>query len=94
MNTFNALVISPEDSVAVVTENIQKEETVCYQINGQTVNLNSVTPVPVYHKVAIKNIREGDNIYKYGQPIGRASQDIPAGTHVHTHNLVSVRETV
>ncbi|EAO1992898.1 UxaA family hydrolase [Salmonella enterica] len=94
MNTFNALVISPDDSVAVVTENIQEKGTVCYQINGQTVRLTSVTSVPVYHKVAIKNIHKGDNIYKYGQPIGRASQDIPAGTHVHTHNLVSVRETV
>lgn len=63
MNTFNALVISPDDSVAVVTENIQEKGTVCYQINSQTVRITSVTSVPVYHKVAIKNIHEGDNIY-------------------------------
>ncbi|ECA0405416.1 hydrolase, partial [Salmonella enterica subsp. enterica serovar Newport] len=61
MNTFNALVISPDDSVAVVTENIQEKGTVCYQINSQTVRITSVTSVPVYHKVAIKNIHEGDN---------------------------------
>lgn len=46
MNTFNALVISPDDSVAVVTENIQEKGTVCYQINGQKVRLTSVMNRP------------------------------------------------
>ena len=39
------------------------------------------------HKYALKFIKEGENIIKYGSPIGHATQDIEAGEHVHKHNL-------
>ncbi len=39
------------------------------------------------HKYAVCDIREGENIVKYGQPIGHAICDIKKGEHVHTHNL-------
>src|SRR5262249_28382663 len=39
------------------------------------------------HKVALKPIKKGDAIYKYGQIIGFAGEDIPAGGHVHVHNV-------
>ncbi len=39
------------------------------------------------HKYAICDIKKGENIIKYGQPIGHATEDIKKGDHVHTHNL-------
>lgn len=39
------------------------------------------------HKIALAGIRAGENIIKYGMPIGRATRDIQAGEHVHTHNM-------
>ena len=39
------------------------------------------------HKYALCDIKEGENIIKYGNPIGRATEDIKKGEHVHTHNL-------
>ena len=39
------------------------------------------------HKYAVRDISEGENIIKYGQPIGHATCDIKKGEHVHTHNL-------
>ena len=39
------------------------------------------------HKYALKFIKKGENIIKYGSPIGHATQDIEKGEHVHTHNL-------
>ena len=39
------------------------------------------------HKWAIRDIKEGENIIKYGCPIGHATCDIKQGEHVHTHNL-------
>lgn len=39
------------------------------------------------HKYAICDIKEGENVIKYGQPIGHATCDIKAGEHVHTHNI-------
>ena len=48
-------------------------------------------PIPIYHKMALHEIKAGEKVYKYGQPIGVASMDIEPGDHVHTHNLESAR---
>ncbi|MBE6680027.1 MAG: altronate dehydratase [Ruminococcaceae bacterium] len=39
------------------------------------------------HKYAVRDISAGENIIKYGMPIGHAIADIKKGEHVHTHNL-------
>ncbi len=39
------------------------------------------------HKYALCDIKAGENIIKYGNPIGHATCDIKAGEHVHTHNV-------
>ncbi len=39
------------------------------------------------HKYALRDIRAGEPIIKYGSPIGHATQDIARGEHVHSHNL-------
>ncbi|WP_428631888.1 UxaA family hydrolase [Sphingopyxis sp.] len=41
------------------------------------------------HKVALAPIARGDNVIKYGFPIGIATADIAAGAHVHSHNLAT-----
>ena len=39
------------------------------------------------HKYALRDIKEGENIIKYGNPIGHATCDIKKGEHAHTHNV-------
>lgn len=39
------------------------------------------------HKVAVKAIKNGENVIKYGYPIGHATKDIAEGEYVHTDNL-------
>ena len=39
------------------------------------------------HKYALRDIKEGENIIKYGNPIGHALSDIKKGEHIHTHNM-------
>ena len=39
------------------------------------------------HKYALCDIKRGENVIKYGNPIGHATEDIKKGDHVHTHNL-------
>ncbi len=39
------------------------------------------------HKYALCDIKEGENIIKYGNPIGHATADIKKGEHIHTHNM-------
>jgi altronate hydrolase len=43
--------------------------------------------IPFGHKIASEDIRKGEQIIKYGYPIGHASCDIKKGDHVHVHNL-------
>jgi len=45
--------------------------------------------VTLGHKVAARDITAGEKILKYGVPIGSATADIPAGAHVHLHNMKS-----
>jgi len=53
--------------------------------------LAPVKAIPSGHKLAVKQIRKGDQVLKYGQVIGNASQDIMPGDHVHIHNVMSNR---
>lgn len=45
--------------------------------------------IPLGHKVALRNIKSGENILKYGHPIGHATRDIGKGEWVHIHNMTS-----
>ncbi len=56
---------------------------------GETVT--TVEAIPSGHKCARRAIAAGELIFKYGQPIGRATTAIQAGAHVHVHNVESLR---
>ena len=45
--------------------------------------------IGIGHKVAARDIAAGEKVYKCGVPIGSAKEPIPAGSHVHLHNLKS-----
>lgn len=45
--------------------------------------------IEIGHKVAARDIKAGEKMYKCGVPIGSAKEPIPAGAHVHLHNLKS-----
>ncbi len=51
------------------------------------VALKETQGVPAGHKKAITDIKKGEAIIKYGNPIGYATEEIGAGEWVHTHNL-------
>jgi len=78
-----ALQIHPTDTVAVALTPLAAGETVL--AGGQTVTL--AEDIPAGHKFALRPIAGGEPVLKYGQPIGAAAVAIPAGAHVHTHNL-------
>ncbi|WP_158263542.1 UxaA family hydrolase [Aliiruegeria haliotis] len=57
------------------------------QVGTRQVTLE--TTVGMGHKVALAPIREGQDVMKYGFPIGVATCDIAPGAHVHLHNSAS-----
>jgi (2R)-sulfolactate sulfo-lyase subunit alpha len=58
---------------------------------NETITVKSLDPVPLGHKIALKEIRSGDTILKYGHDVGRAITEIGTGRHVHVHNMKTKR---
>ena len=77
------LKINPADSVVVCL--VEKKKGEIISVDGQDIVLNQDTPAG--HKVLIKDVQEGDNIIKYGYPIGHARQAMKAGAWVNENNL-------
>ena len=83
---IQALIIHPKDNVAVLTAAAAKGETVEAALEGKTVRLIAQNDIPIYHKIALRDIAEGELVIKYAHPIAQAERLIRAGEHVHTHN--------
>lgn len=75
--------ICPEDNVAVALRDIKKGEKVAGGFDPVTV----LDDVGRGHKIALYDIGAGMPVIKYGNRIGLASEDIKAGSFVHTHNV-------
>ncbi len=80
----NALVINAADNVAVALEDIARGGTVRLADGRE---LAAADDIPFSHKVALRDLAPGEDVVKYGEVIGRASQGIEKGGWVHTHNL-------
>lgn len=81
------LVISARDNVATALEPIDAGR----EVRAGTTTVVAAEAIPRGHKLAVRAIRAGEAVVKYGSPIGTASADIAVGAHVHTHNVASTR---
>ncbi|MGI9358932.1 MAG: UxaA family hydrolase, partial [Paracoccaceae bacterium] len=77
----STIVLGDKDNVAIALKAILKDDSI-----GE-LGLNARTDIPKGHKVARRAIPSGEAVFKYGQIIGKATIDISAGEHVHTHNI-------
>jgi altronate hydrolase len=75
--------INPLDNVVIALRDIPEDTTI--KAEGRSININE--EVPRGHKIALFDIAKGENIIKYGAPIGHATENIPAGSYIHVHNL-------
>jgi len=81
------LVISPRDNVATALEPLEAGR----RVQAGAIAITAIEAIPRGHKIALTNLLAGDNVIKFGSPIGTATTGIAAGAHVHSHNLASVR---
>lgn len=83
-----AFQIEKQDNVATALEPLSPGVV---QIRGaQDSILEVMMQIPVGHKVALCDILSGEDIVKYGVPIGRATQKILKGNWVHLHCMQSI----
>src|SRR5690349_17232264 len=74
-------IVHADDHVGIALRPIAAGETV----SGVTAR----DAIPKGHKMALKAVAAGEDVRKYGWPIGKATKAIEPGDHVHTHNLAT-----
>ena len=79
------LLLDESDNVLVATARLRAGEDVV--VDGGSFSLP--VDLPIGHKLSRRTIAAGEKIIKYGAPIGSATVDIAAHTHVHVHNVRS-----
>lgn len=80
---MQAILINEVDSVGVALQALKAGTKI--SLGGHEVVLTE--DIERGHKFALKDIKEGEPVLKYGYPIGRAKVEINAGSHVHTQNV-------
>jgi altronate hydrolase len=75
--------LNPADNVAIARVPI----TAGAELRVAEAAFTAREPIPAGHKIALREIRRGEAVLRYGEAIGRATDTIPMGCHVHTHNV-------
>jgi altronate dehydratase small subunit len=88
-----AIQIDAKDNVATTTSIVEAGEKLeVLSPNGDIIlTAKPVERIIFGHKIALKDLKVGDEIIKYGEVIGVASKPIKTGEWVHTQNVDSAR---
>ena len=79
------LLLHPEDNILIAAENLSAGAEI--DVEGETIVLTD--PVDLGHKLARVALAVGDQILRYGAPIGTMNAPARVGEHIHSHNLDS-----
>ena len=82
--------VDPRDHVVTALRDLVAGEPL--DLYGETITARA--DIPKGHKIAIQPAKTGEDVLKYGWPIGRATVDIAVGDHVHVHNVATRLEGV
>ena len=86
MSQTDLIIHDEKDNVAVVVIDKTSKNQECngwIMENDKTVKIISTNEIPLGHKIALKDFKEGDVIIKYGHDIGKVVKSIKKGEHVH-----------
>ena len=90
MANTDVIIHDEKDNVGVVV--IEKvtpnQDCNCWIMeNDKSAKIQSKSEIPLGHKIAMKDLKEGDTILKYGHDIGKVVKHINKGEHVHVHKV-------
>ncbi len=87
------LVHNKEDDVGVATLDLVKgnEAEGVFLDTNERVRVKVQEDIPLGHKIALRDMKKDHDLIEYKNVIGRVSDEIKTGFHVHTHNLKSKR---
>ena len=90
MSRTDLIIHDEKDNVAVVVIDKTSKNQECtgwIMENDKTIKIKCIDEIPLCHKIALQDLKEGDTILKYGHDIGKVVKSIKKGEHVHVHNV-------
>ena len=90
MSQPDLIIHDEKDNVGVVVIETTKKGQNCsawIMENDKSITIISINEIPLGHKIALQDFKEGDTILKYGHDIGKVIKSIKKGDHVHVHNV-------
>jgi altronate dehydratase small subunit len=91
MDIQKAIMVNEKDNVATLLADVDKNNVVQVMVGERLMEVRVHGKIQFGHKFAMRKINKDENVIKYGEAIGRATQDIEEGQHVHVHNVESLR---
>jgi (2R)-sulfolactate sulfo-lyase subunit alpha len=94
MSKPHLLVHEAKDNVGVVVVEGLKAGTDMLAVithDNSDFRITAKNDIPIGHKIALKDLKKGDTIWKYGQDVGLTRADIKKGEHLHVHNAKTKR---
>jgi altronate dehydratase small subunit len=88
---YKTVMMKPQDNVAVALSDIPAGAVVNVICQDKSFQIELKDSIEFGHKFAVIPIVQGEDVLKYGEVIGVASQDISVGQHVHVHNVEGKR---
>ncbi len=89
MTKIKTIVIDKKDNVATALEWLPNGSEITVEIQGTMEKIKLLSDIPQGHKLALRDIKKGDSVIKYGEPMGQSLKRISRGEHVHVQNVVS-----
>ena len=90
MAKTDIIIHDKKDNVGVIViEKVTKDQDCsCWIMEDDTSSkVKSESEIPLGHKIALQDLKEGDTIIKYGHDIGKVVKSTKKGDHVHVHNV-------
>ena len=87
---INALMMDLTDNVVTCVREVSAGEEVCYRRGEELCSLRAEEAIPYCHKIALTDLAEGAEVFKYGELIGKTNCSIARGHLVNHENIHSV----
>lgn len=83
----NCLVIDENDNVAIALTDL-KIGDMCHVVReNKVITIQVRENIPFGHKFALDHFEKDESVYKYGEEIGKTSEQVLQGSWIHTHNM-------
>lgn len=85
------IIMDFQDNIGFVKQDVSKGQKIDIQCQEIKTLIHAKEDIPFGFKIALRDIRQGEKIYKFGEAIGIASVPIVKGEMVHVHNVEGLR---